>query len=243
MFELLLASVLALSPPDAAALLQSADEMRTGMVQTVVSIRATTRQGDRPDLVAEFDLYVGGDDRQLVVFTDPKNSGRKLLLRDAKAWLMTPGTTHPVAISANQRLSGGASFADVARVRLARDFSGRLRPGTEPCDEPPREQTEPCHVVEIAATVRTAPYAAGTLWVDASGRARRAIYVLPSGKPAKEVRFEYRAQDGRPVLAKAVIVDLLAGDGKPSTTLEYLRYRRTRLADELFELPPAPPSP
>jgi hypothetical protein len=246
MFEWLAATALAAAAADEAqALLQAADRPRAAFARSIVSVRATTRQADRPDAVVQFDLYVGGEDRQLVVFTDSGHQGRKLLLRDGKAWLFTPGTTHPVAISPNQRLAGGAAFADVARVRLADDYRATLRSEPQPCEDTADADAsaDPCRVLDIRATARGAPYSSGTLWVDARGLARRALYRLGSGKPAKAVRYEYREQDGRPAPARATITDLLFPEQALSTTLEYLDYRRTPLSPALFDPPQAADAP
>ena len=112
---------------EAAALLQAADAPRAAFLHHVVDVRVTIRENDKPDKLAEFELYVGGEDRQLVIFKDDKNKGRKFITHGDKTWLIAPNASRPVAITARQRLIGGASFADVARVRLAKDYTGTLR--------------------------------------------------------------------------------------------------------------------
>ena len=151
MFEtLLLAAAIAADLPDAAALLDSADAPRRALLHSVVRLRATVQPDDAPSQSGEFDLYLGGEDEHLVVFRDKKNKGRKFLLRGDKSWLIVPGSKNPIAITANQRMLGASSFADLARVRLAQDYTGSLRPDTEPCGQP----AQPCRVVEIAATAK-----------------------------------------------------------------------------------------
>ncbi|MBI5612312.1 MAG: outer membrane lipoprotein-sorting protein [Gammaproteobacteria bacterium] len=232
MFNALLGALaLAAAQPDAAVLLTAADAPRAAFLNSVVEVRATAREKDKPDRHAEFELYVGGEDRLLVVFTDEKNQGRKFIANGGKTWLIAPNSSRPVAVTAKQRLVGGASFADVARVRLSRDYTGELRPQPEPCGEPER----PCRVLDISAVAKTAPYAAGVLWIDARGLVRKAVYALASGKPARELSFEYREKAGRTVLSKAVIVDLLSGEQALATTLEYLNYRQVPMPDELFD--------
>jgi hypothetical protein len=200
-------------------------------VRNVVDVRATISEKDKPNKIAEFELYVGGEDRQLVVFKDEKNRGRKFIINADKTWLIVPNASRPVAITARQRLIGGASFADVARLRLSKDYASELRDQTEPCGEPPR----PCQVLDIRATTKTAPYSTGILWIDEQGLVRQAVYALASGKAAREARFEYRQGDGQATLSKAVIVDLLSGEQALTTTLEYLRYRKVSMPDELFD--------
>jgi hypothetical protein len=222
MFEaLLLAAVLAADLPDAAALLASADAPRRAQLHSVVRVRATIQPDDAPAQTGEFDLYLGNEDEQLVVFRDKKNKGRKFLLRGDKSWLIVPGSKNPIAITANQRMLGASSFADLARVRLAQDYTGSLRPDKESCGQP----AQPCDVVEITATTKTAPYASGTLWIDATGLMQKAVYRLASGKPAKEISYRYRNDNGRAMPAGLTLQDLLLAENSGKTTLDYLDIR------------------
>jgi len=216
---------------DATALLQAADAPRAAFLHHVVDVHVTIRENDKPDKFAEFELYVGGEDRQLVIFKDKKNKGRKFITHGDKTWLIAPNASRPVAITARQRLVGGASFADVARVRLSKDYTGTLRELSEPCGEPAR----PCQVLDINATTKAAPYSSGVLWLDDQGLVRKAVYALASGKPARAAHFEYRGKNAGATLSKAVIVDLLSGEQALTTTLDYLHYRKIPMADELFD--------
>mgnify|MGYP001605056411 CR=1 FL=1 len=231
MFSAALLALAVAAQADAAALLQTADAPRTAFLHAVIDVRAIISEKDKPDRLAEFELYVGGEDRQLVIFKDEKNKGRKFITNGDKTWLIAPNASRPVAITARQRLIGGASFADVARVRLSKDYSGELRDQPEPCGEPAR----PCQVPDIRATSKAAPYTTGILWIDDKGLVRKAVYALASGKPAREAHFDYRESTGRATLSKAVIVDLLSGEQALTTTLEYLHYRQTPMPDELFD--------
>jgi hypothetical protein len=221
MFEVLLLSAALAAEPDAAALLQAADAPRQGLLHSIVKVRATVQPADKPSQTSVFDLYLGNDDEQLVVFRDKKNKGRKFLMRGDQAWLIVPGSKNPIAVTANQRMLGAMSFADIARVRLASDYTGILQPGMQPCGVP----AQPCRVVEVSATSRSAPYAAGSLWIDGEGLLRKAVYSLASGKPAKQITYRYVDRDGRLVPAGMTLLDLLLPDNTASTSLEYLDHR------------------
>jgi hypothetical protein len=232
MFEaLLLAAALSADLPDAAALLDSADAPRRALLHSVVRLRATVQPEDAPAQTGEFDLYLGGEDEQLVVFRDKKNKGRKFLLRGDKSWLIVPGSKNPIAITANQRMLGASSFADLARVRLAQDYTGSLRPGMEPCGLP----AQPCRVVEITAKAKAAPYATGMLWIDTAGLVQRAVYHLASGKAAKEIVYRYRGDNGRTMPAGLTLRDLLLPDQTGKTTLEYLDVRPAEHPADWFD--------
>jgi hypothetical protein len=231
MFEtLLLAAALAAEVPDAGALLRSADAPRRALLHSVVRLRATVQPDDGPAQTGEFDLYLGDENEQLVVFRDKKNKGRKFLLRGDKSWLIVPGSKNPIAITANQRMLGASSFADLARVRHAEDYTGSLRPGLEACGQP----AQPCQVAEITATAKSAPYASGTLWIDAAGLLQKAVYRLASGKAAKEIVYRYRDDNGRTLPAGLTLQDLLLPGNTGKTTLEYLDYRTTEHPADWF---------
>ena len=231
MFSAALLALAVSLPADPAALLQSADAPRAAFLHSIIDVRATISEKDKTDKLAEFELYVGGEDRQLVIFKDEKNRGRKFIINGDKTWLIAPNASRPVAITARQRLIGGASFADVARLRLSKDYSGELRDQAEACGEPPQS----CRVMDIRATTKSAPYGSGVLWLDDRGLVRRAEYALASGKSARAVHYEYRDAGGQTTLGKAVIVDLLSGEQALTTTLEYLRYRKAPMPDALFD--------
>jgi len=232
MFEVLLLSVaLAADLPDAAALLKQADAPRQSFLHSTLRIRASIEQENGAPQTGEFDVYLGNDDQQLVVFRDKRNKGRKFLTSGDKTWLIVPGSKNPIAVTANQRLLGASSFADIARVRLSRDYSGVLRPGIEACGEP----AQPCRVVDISAHVKSAPYASGTLWIDGSGFMRKALYKLASGKPAKEIIYRYKDGNSGTVPAGLTLTDLLSVGNSGKTTLDYLEHRPTRHPPSTFD--------
>jgi hypothetical protein len=231
MFEILLLSAALAAEPDAAALLQSADAPRQGLLHSIMKVRATVQQADKPSQTSDFDLYLGNDDEQLVVFRDKKNKGRKFLMRGDKAWLIVPGSQHPIAVTANQRMLGAMSYTDIARVRLAQDYSGVLQPGMQPCGEP----AQPCRVLDITANTKSVPYASGTLWIDGEGLLRKAVYVLASGKPAKQITYRYVDKAGRMQPARLTVTDLLLTSQSGETTLEYLEHQPAKHPASLFD--------
>ncbi|MGH9400000.1 MAG: outer membrane lipoprotein-sorting protein, partial [Thermoanaerobaculia bacterium] len=164
--------------------LAEVDATRNAFPEAVIRARATQVLDGREQGSAEFEIYVKGRDRALIVFRDPKNNGRKVLTVRERMWLIVPGTTNPVPITPNQRLLGGASFGDVAKVRFAEDFTAAAREGAETVA---RRQ---CRVLDLAATDPRAPYPKVVLWVDPVDHlARKVLFVLPSGKEAKEAFF------------------------------------------------------
>lgn len=223
--------------PDAgSALLARADAPRRSFLNAIVSVRATLSAAGKPDVVNDLELNIGGEDRQLVVFKDSKAKGRKFLMRGDKSWLLVPGSKHPIAISANQRMLGNLSFADLARVSLSADYTGRERAAAEPCTAANAASTnEACRVIDISANKRGAPYASGTVWIDGRGLAVHTVFALASGKPARSVDHQYVRKENAWLLTRTVIHDLLSGENALTTTLDYLDHRRATFSDETFD--------
>src|SRR5690242_1437282 len=158
--------------------LRAVDAARSAFTEAKITARATNWEGDKNLGSADFDIYVKGRDRALIVFRGGKNDGRKALTVGDRMWLLVPGAENPVPITPNQRLMGGASFGDVARMRFAEDFTASLRPGTESVSG------QVCRVVDLTARSPRSPYPRITLWLDAGGEhlPRKLLFSLSSGK-------------------------------------------------------------
>src|SRR6185369_2643635 len=98
----------------------------------------------------------------LAVFRSGPLAGRRILDAGGRTWLIVPGAKRPIPVSASQRLMGGASIGDLARLRFADDFTAAARPEQEPIE------SVPCRVLDLVARRAGAPYGGGALWVGAA---------------------------------------------------------------------------
>lgn len=219
------------APTDVQAWLRSVDDARNAFGEAKITARATQLENGKVTGSLNFDVYVKGRDRVLIIFRGGKNEGRKALTVGQKMWLIVPGAEHPVPVTANQRLMGGASFGDVARIRFAEDFTAVLRPGTETVDG------RPCAVLDLTAVSPAAPYPRVRLWIDAAGERlpRKLLFFLPSGMEAREVGFtEFRKIQGKMAVSEMEIRDLLGPNANAVTRLEYLEILPARIDDKVF---------
>ena len=210
--------------------LETVDATRNAFSEAVIRARATQVTDGKPAGSAEFDIYVKGRDRVLIVFRGGKNDGRKILTVGDRMWLLIPGASNPVPITPNQRLMGGASTGDVARLRFSEDFEPTLRPETDSVGG------HVCRVIDLAAKSSKAAYPRVVLWYDEREKLPIKVeFFLASGKRAKEVLFtRFGKEQGRTVVSEMEIRDLLAGDGRAVTKLEYLDYRPAKIDDAVF---------
>ena len=218
------------APPSPLQVLQNVDAARNAFEEAVLSARASEVEGDKVLGSADFDVYTKGEDKGLIVFRGGKNSGRRILNVGDRMWLLVPGATHPIPITPNQRLAGGASVGDVARLRFARDYTASAREGTEDV------RGKRCRVFDLTARFAKAPYPRVVLWYDeAAGLPARLEFFLPSGLAAKDVTFtRFTKSFGKTVVAEMEVKDLLARDSRVVTRLEYRDYRPARLDDKIF---------
>ena len=210
--------------------LSNVDAARNAFEEAVITARANQIESGKVVGTADFEVYVKGRDRGLILFRGGKNSGRKILTSGDKMWLIVPGATNAVPITPNQRLVGGASVGDVARLRLAEDYTAVVRPGTEVVNG------KTCRLVDLTAKSPRAAFPRVVLWYDESDRLPvRLLFSLPSGKPAKEVTFtKFTKAFGKTVVAEMEVRDLLAKDSNTITRLEYRDVRPAKLDDKIF---------
>jgi hypothetical protein len=209
--------------------LEQVDAVRNAFSEAIISARAVHVVDGKVAGTADFDVYRKGSDRALLIFRGGKNSGRKVLTSGDKMWLIVPGSRNAVPISANQRLLGGASFGDVAKLRFSEDYTAVLK-GTETL-----EGLE-CDVLELTARSPRAPYPRLTLWLDEKQRLpRQVVFYLPSGKPLRKVTFtKFREVRGKTVVAEMEVRELLGKDSPGVTRLEYLDYKLAAIDDVIF---------
>jgi len=215
---------------DAQSLLAAVDAARNAFEEAIISARATQIVDGKESGSADFDVYVKGRDKGLIVFRGGKNSGRKVLTNGDRMWLLVPGTSNPVPISANQRLLGGASFGDVSRLRFAQDYTAKATEMAESAGG------RDCRVLDLTAKSPKVAYPRVLLSVDERAQLPcRVRFFLASGKEVRQVTFtKFRKQAGKTVVAEMEVQELLGGASRALTRLEYRDYRRALLDPKLF---------
>lgn len=229
---LLLAAVPALgqAPSDVPALLAAVDATRNVFEEAIITARATQVVDGKPTGSADFDVYVKGRDRGLIVFRGGRNGGRKVLTNGDRMWLLVPGSTNPVPITANQRLLGGASFGDVARLRFSEDYTAKATGETE------NAAGRSCVVLDLAAKSPKVSFPRVRLSVDERKKIPcRVRFFLASGKEVRAVTFtKFRQEAGRTVVSEMEVRELFGAASRTVTILEYRDYKLARLDPKIF---------
>lgn len=225
-------AVMARAAADASteAALRAADAALHPIREGVIRVRSIVSRPGTDPVTAIVDVYVQGEEHVLCAFRDGPLAERRILTAGEKTWLLVPGSERAIPIGAGQRLLGGASIAEVTMIRFSADFEASPRPEVESLDG------SPCRVTDLRARSRKSPYAAGTIWIGRDdGLPRRALLLLASGKPAKEIRFtSFGRRPSGPVIERMRIIHLLTSERGMETDLELLTLETRPLDADLF---------
>jgi outer membrane lipoprotein-sorting protein len=220
-----LASAEQLGPQE---LLDRADRTRAAWDEAVITIEVEMERPGEPVRKGRFEVAVKGRDRARVRFLDPADEGKLLVMRGDDSWLILPSARNPIKVPKSHRLTGGFSVGDVSRIRFGEDYDAVLE----------RQDVVDglaCEVLRLSARKGRSPsYPIARVWVDTKGALlRKAVFLVASGKTAREVRFEaYRPVSGVLSLSRMTILDTL----RPGTTrVDYLTYEKRSLPDSFFD--------
>lgn len=230
-------ALLAFAPPapadagKAAAILARADAPRTALSEARMKLRVTTSRTGAAAFAGEFAVLVKGPEMIRIEFLAPADRGKLLIVNGKDAWLVLPGTKNPIKVPRSHRVTGGFAVADVARTRLVDDYEAVIERSEE-------FGGRSCDVLRLTGRKERDPaFPVLRVWVDREeGRTRKIVFLLPSGKTAREATFdEWGTLRGVPTVTRMSIVDAL----RPGTTVvDYLDAEKATLDDALF-VPPS----
>lgn len=199
--------------PDAATLLQRADEVRNPRQSyRVTSTLIEYRNGKEisRNQLAVFTRYEQDKQqfRNLIRFLQPRRDDGKLLLKDgADLWFYDPAGKASIRISAQQRLLGQASNGDVVTTDLIRDYSATIKGSTTLQDAEGQQR----NAVQLNLQARhpDVTYASMQLWVDpANGQSIKASLYAQSGSLLKTAWFRhYKSALGQLRPSETIIID------------------------------------
>lgn len=219
---------------DAAQILAASDKARGGGLPGIAwKVTVVTVKGGRDTDSMTLEVKSNGNDNLMEIQSPAKARGRKILMRKNNMWFSSPKVSKPVPISPRQRLSGQASYGDVAATDYVRDYTATLL-GTDTVEG------ETCYVLDLAAANQSVTYDRIKYWVaQTSGLGVKAEFYTVSGKLIKAARFQYEnsiAYEGRsiPFVSRMQITDTLAADAV--TTLTYSAIETRPLSARDFQL-------
>jgi hypothetical protein len=229
--------VRAASTPEAARILARVDRSRSAWPEAVFRLKVTVARPGEEARAGLFLATVKGT-KLRVDFLDAGEEGKAFVSLGDEAWFVMPRARAPVKVPKSARLTGGFSAAELMRTRFDEEYEGVVE-RSDVLDG--RE----CDVLRLAARPGRSPaWPLARLWVDRrEGLLRRAVFLVASGKTARDVAFEgWREWGGLPAPSRLTIVDTLRAG---TTIVEYLSAERREVPDSAFDLsrrsqPPTP---
>lgn len=213
-------------------ILETADRARgklPGLVWTV-AMRSVEKGEERDQTLS----VTARDQDVLAVFVaPPRVKDQKVLMVGRNMWFLKPGVSKPVPISPRQKLMGQAANGDIASTNYSGDYEGVFR-GEDVLDG------EPCHVLDLTATNKSATYDRIVYWVSKErGVGIKAEFHTVSGKLFKTATFEYantitHGGERIPFVSRMVIRDAVRP--QEVTTLEYSGISVQPVPDSTFNL-------
>lgn len=220
--------------PDAARLLIDSDQARGGGVAGIawqVGVETVEADGSKDNLTVA--VTSNGDDNLMEILTPVNARGRKILMRGNNMWFSSPNVRKPVPISPRQRLTGQASYGDIAATNYVKNYTASLL-GSDTFNG------KACHVLELSASTKSVTYDKVKYWIaQDSGLAVKAAFFTLSGKHIKTATFKYENKIANdkgavPFVSEMRIEDALSG--KAVTTLTYSSIESRALSARDFQL-------
>jgi len=224
------------SSPEAARILARVDRARSAWPEAVFRLRVTVSRPGEEGKPGLFLATVKGSDRLRIDFLDAGEEGKAFVAVGPDAWLVMPRTKNPIKVPRGHRLSGGFSSAELLRTRFDEEYEAVVE----------REDLldgRACDVLRLTARPGRSPaWPVARLWVDRKeGLPRRALFLVASGKTARDVTFDaWKEWTGLPGPARLTIVDTLRAG---TTVVEYLSAERRSVPDDLFDVRTSRASP
>lgn len=218
------------APPagDAAALVRRAERVREAFREGVLTIRVTlTAEGKSPSS-GRLEVAVKGREKSRLKFLEPADAGKFVVSRGSETWLLLPTSKNPIRVPASHRIRGGLAVADVARTSFAEDYDAVVER---------KDDLDGRRCAVLRLTVKggsSVSYPVLRVWIDeAEGLYRKAVFLLASGRTARETTFDaYETRNGTLVLSKMTVTDVLRPG---STVVEFLDYERRDVPDRWFD--------
>lgn len=215
--------------PSAETILQSIDNALSPAVDFTMSVTVKDKEVGKPERVTKFKMLAKGRDDTLLMTLSPEGShGRNLLYNALELWVFLPSVRRPFRISLQERLTGEAANADLARANYTRDYTPSLN-GVETFNG------KQYYHLELTKKADAAPYYRVAIWADVNNLSPlKAEFYAVSGRLLKECSYENYVQffdikrPTRLVLKSAV-------DAGKSSTLEYSGWREESWPLKFFD--------
>lgn len=223
MSSLLLAALLALAPPDAAARALLAASDVSLLSPRDFRARVTLRGLEGP--AQELEVWRAGEDRTLVRFLSPKDVGKYLLKREGSLYFLGPRAKKPVKLQPSYKLAGGVSLDAVLGTSFAAEYEITGITHTSAGEA----------VFDLVATTPRAPAPRARYVVSRETRRPTSVELqLKNGRAQSRVEFVEWSEAPHPRPRRLRVIDALRP--RASAAVEIHEVVETTVPEALFDL-------
>ncbi len=175
------------------------------------------------DSSATMSVSVKDSTKSLIQYVAPaKLKGRSILFVGRNMWVYVPNTRRPLRISPQQRILGGVSSADAARVVYSEDY---MVVAVTP--------SETGSVLQLAPRTKAATYARIDLAIDDRAAPQKAEYFVDGGRKIKTVTFgKYQSVLGENRPTRLTVMDHI---NKEETIMNYSDFKITETPEAWYQ--------
>jgi outer membrane lipoprotein-sorting protein len=173
------------SAPSAEIILENVDNFLSPAVDFTMSVSVKDIEPGKPERLTKFRMLAKGRDHTLLMTLSPAGSrGRNLLYNGPELWVFLPSVRRPFKISLQERLTGEASNADLARANYSRDYTPSLT-GIETI------RGKQYYRLELKQKASAVPYHRVVMWVNVDDYSPyKTEFYAVSGRLLKECSYE-----------------------------------------------------
>lgn len=209
----------------ASDILKKADRYRTSAQNT--QMEATISVFNLDGTLAKerhYLVFAQAKHNSLVLMQSPAEKGQKVLMLGDEFWLVMPGTSRPMRITAMQKLLGDVSTGDIATMSWSDDYSAELK-GEESCG------ASTCLHLNLSANRKAVTYQRIELWVGKThSEPLRAELYVQSDKLAKIAKFISDKPSAPKEVVEMTLFDQLSN--KKETRIRYTNRKERAIPTE-----------
>ncbi|HBF38855.1 MAG TPA: hypothetical protein DDW50_16240 [Firmicutes bacterium] len=199
--------------PAADEILQKVDAHNFIANDLEMTIRVETYNKNKIQSPTVMKGYVNHGAMAMLAFLEPDNmKGRKILIKNDDMWIIIPKVKNPIHVTPSQRLVGGISYSDVAKVKFAGDYNAKLI-GEEPIaglnSDGTNTDTQTCFALELSAKEMKQSYPKVMIWVEQQELLPiKADFYALSGKKMMTAFYTAPKQwNGKTIITKMFLFD------------------------------------
>ncbi len=182
-----------------------------------------------------FKLYSKGEDKVLIVFTNPEDEGQKILRIEGEIYLYFPGAEEIIHLQGSalrdSMLGSDFSYEDMTGEKEFRTLYDVLFVGEE------NVKGKECYRLHLTAKTGSAVYPVEELWISKQTFSLiRGRYYALSGRPLKELEVkEIKKIEGKFIPVHLIMRDLLKKDSKTELIIDRININ-IPVDEKLFSL-------